>query len=267
MNLLYRLFKIEDVSIDEYIRKLSSQQQEQSRSGSQSKSHSSSNRTCSYSDDDGVHIMDDELVNGECEFLFESTEKYSTHHTLNPNLSVCYEALLLKAFMEADVFESLLDLYFGIPVSFLQDYTLLLNADADQSCTNPKSVMYRYQMLSLKCLNLFAELYYKATILFYNEYCIDDFLMTPTAASTSFASPYSLNKSIFNEKKKIAVIHYMKIKNCPEREKEVIMYMTELYSKKEMLKNGMNVSMADMAKLSFFSQNFISNSGYLSSKE
>jgi hypothetical protein len=206
--------------------------------------------------------MEDQLVNAECDLLFESTEKYSSHHTLNPNLSICYEALLLKAFMGADLFEALLDLYFGIPVSFLQDYSLLLN---DSNIGNSKSIMYQYQTLSLKCLNLFAELYYMATILFYNEYCIDDFLIGDI--TTKSTSPYSLNNSIFNEKKKMGVIDYLKKMSFPEREREIIVYMTDFYSKKEMLKNGANVPINEIAKLSFFSQNFIANSGYLTTKE
>ena len=256
INLLYRLFKVEDISIQEYIGKISNMH-------NSDRPHSQSASTVNYPET--MDLIDDELVNAECDFLFESTERYTNHRTVNPNLAICYNALLFKAFIEADIHESLLDLYFGLPVSFLQNYNLLLR----EQCSSNQ--MYQYQMLSLKCLNLFAELYYMGISLFYNEYCLDDFLNLDTTTqpprnNARGTRPYSLDTSIYNEKKKNSLILYMKRLNFVEREKEIILYMTEFISKKERFKSGKSIQIKEISRLSFLSQNFIANSGYLSSK-
>jgi hypothetical protein len=59
------------------------------------------------------------------------------------------------------------------------------------------------------------------------------------------------------------LIAYLKKLKYSEREKEVIVYLTEFYSKSEALKNGMSIRINEIARMSFISQNFISNSSYL----
>lgn len=268
MSLLYKLFKVEDVNINEYMRANTNESRQRSHSsiGNYSDSFASFNDkqpSQGYATSRRMlDLIDDDLVNAECDTLFESAENYTSLRAINPNLNICYQALLLKAFIEAGILEALIDLYYGLPVSFLQNYNLLMG--------NVAEIMYQLQMLSLRCLNLFAELYYRSSIFFYNEFCIDDFLdllRTDASQNDTTPNPYNLNKSIYTETKKLALISYLKKLDFLEREKDMILYITEYYSRKEIIKSGMSIQTDEIARLSFFSQNFIANSGYLSSKE
>ena len=79
--------------------------------------------------------IDEDFINSECNELFDSVENFSSQSNIenldleskskffstNPNLTIFYKSFVIKSFIEAGVFESLLDLYFGLPVSFLQN--------------------------------------------------------------------------------------------------------------------------------------------------
>ena len=215
--------------------------------------------------------LNEDFINSECSGLFESVENFPTtpnnvnheeEHQLNvystsPNLTISFKSYLMKAFVESYLFEYLLDLYFGLPVSFLQNYSL---AKYD---FKPNNLYSMYQSLSLRCLNLLAELYYWANAKLHSEYCIDDF--------TNNTSPFNANQTVYDEMKRLSLISYLKtlVEQTQdfEREKEVITYLTEFNTKKESIKNGIMLPTDLLSKLSFFSQQFLVNSYYLSSKK
>ncbi|RNA32225.1 target of rapamycin complex 2 subunit TSC11 [Brachionus plicatilis] len=251
-ELLHRLFSIEKLSPELF------------------KSRGWTNRSSSVSTSCSVlaNLLEDDLVNQECECLFEPLDSFSSQSnmtnlaidnkisTYSSSLNLCliYKAFLLKFMAEIGIFEFLLDLYFGLPVSFMQTF-----------CAENKDtghVVQKYASISLKTVNLFAELYYMINTLFYNEYCIDDF-----THGDPDSGPYNSEKSVYNEMKKLSLISYMKLLDSEERERDVINYVTDFSSKKEMLKNGLQIPADKLAKLGFYSQQFLANSGFLSSKK
>lgn len=191
-------------------------------------------------------LAEDDFVNSECESFFEPFENYSaqsnmqnlettrgtsnTYTSTSPNLSMCHRVFLLKTFIEARLFEALLDLYFGLPVSFLENASMLASGS---SSSNNKNLLTQYEMLSLRCLNLFSELYYVVNKLMHSEYCIDD--LDPDVSKCPFTAN---SKSIYNEMKKLSLISYLRQLNYLEREKEVIIYVTDLNTKKESIRRG-----------------------------
>lgn len=224
----------------------------------------------------GYDLAEDDFVNQECDSLFNSYENYSVQsnmnniqndydfnmHSTSPNLALCHRSLLIKTFIEARLFESLLDLYFGLPVSFLENCSILsLNQHSQSTQNNNNNLLYQYEILSLKCLNLFAELYYMVNMLLPNEYCIDD--LDPDSNKW----PFTNSKSIYNEMKKLSLIGYLKNLNYSEREKEVLIYVTDLNTKKESIRRGEMIQSDEISTLSFFGQQFLANSGHLSSKK
>lgn len=186
-------------------------------------------------------------MNQECEALFEPFEIYSAQSNINnlegssgrvnsfastsPNLAMCHRAFLLKTFIEARLFEGLIDLYFGLPVSFMENCSFF--ATGQQSNSSNNNLLAQYELLSLKCLHLFSELYYMSNKLLHNEYCIDD--LDPDVTKCPFTSS---SKSIYNEMKKLSLIAYLRQLNYLEREKEVIIYVTDLNTKKESIRRG-----------------------------
>ncbi len=231
LNFLYNLFKIDQIDPQDLVDKAKN-----SRSGSNVSSTNSSQANDS---------INDEFVNSECSDLFETIENFSTQsnnldldedhrlkvYSTSPNLTISFRSFLVKAFAESSLFECLLDLYFGLPVSFLQNYSL---AKYDLKPNNLYSV---YQSLSLRCLNLLAELYYWMISKLDIEYCIDDFTHNKNSSS-----PFSSNQTVYDEMKRLSLISYLKelVEQTKdfEREKEVITYLTEFSSKKESIKNG-----------------------------
>ena len=214
--------------------------------------------------------IDEDFINSECNELFDSVENFSSQSNIenldleskskffstNPNLTIFYKSFVIKSFIEAGVFESLLDLYFGLPVSFLQNYSFT------KSENRPTSLYSKYQLISLKCLNLFAELFYLANTIFHNEYCIDDF-----KKNKSSTNAFKSNEGVYNEMKRLLLISYLKQLNDFEREKEVITYLTEYNTKKESIKNGVLLPSGLLSKISFYSHQFLANSYYLNSKK
>jgi hypothetical protein len=55
--------------------------------------------------------------------------------------------------------------------------------------------------------------------------------------------------------------------NGPEREKEVILFLTEFNTKKESIKNGSSTPSNELSRISFFTQQFLAHSGYLKSSK
>lgn len=249
LDLLHRIFCIDNITLEIF------------------KSRGSS--CLSSSGSMGCNLLEDDLVNQECESLFESLDSFSSQsnltnmvidnkistYTSSLNLCLIYKAFMLKLMVELGIFEGLLDLYYGLPVSFVQT----LCNDSNET----GEMLQKYASISLTTVNLFAELYYMINTLFYNEYCIDDF----TEGDSDSTSPYNSEKSVYNEMKKLSLISYLKFLDSEEREREIINYVTQFSSKKEMLKNGLHLQVEKLAKLGFYSQQFLANSGYLSSKK
>lgn len=188
-------------------------------------------------------LTEEDFVNNECEALFDSFENYSAQSNMNnleasaytstsPNLSICHRIFLLKTFVEARLLESLLDLYFGLPVSFLENSSLF-SSSSSSNLQPPNNLLAQYELLSLKCLHLFSELYYMGNRLLHNEYCIDD--LDPNTTKCPFTAN---SKSIYNEMKKLSLIGYLRQLNYLEREKEVLIYVTDLNTKKESIRRG-----------------------------
>lgn len=260
LDMLYKIFNIEEIDTKFLIEKAFK------CCGRSASSSVSTN----YS---AVDVADDDFINAECDQLFDGFENFSSQsnisnlidehklnlYTTSPNMVISYRALLIKAFIEAGIFESLLDLYYGLPVSFLENSSLPVLQQI--ITTNNTSLLAQYELLSLRCLNLFSELYYLADNLLYKEYCIDDLI------SDESKNPFSTNDSIYNEMKKLALVGYLRVLNDLEREKEVITYLNQFNSKKEMTKDGVMLPTDCLSRLSFFSQQFLANSGYLSSKK
>lgn len=252
LDLLHRLFSIEKLSIELF----------------RSRGSTNGSSFVSTSGSINVNLLEDDLVNQECDCLFEPLDSFSSQSNLTNlaidnkistyssslNLCLTYKVFLLKLLAEVGIFESLLDLYFGLPVSFMQSF-YVENKDSNR-------FVQKYASLSLKTVNLFAELYYMINTFFFNEYCIDDFTQ-----GDSDSSPYKSEKSVYNEMKKLSLISYMKLLDSEEREREIINYVTQFSSKKEMLKNGLHIETDKLSKLGFYSQQFLANSGFLSSKK
>lgn len=103
--------------------------------------------------------------------------------------------------------------------------------------------------MSLKCLNLFANLYNLANYTFNTEYCVDNFNQMFNHRSNKL-----LGKGIYTELKKLSLVSYLKKLNDPEREKEVIFYLTEFNTKQESIRTGSSPPSEELSKMSFFSQ-------------
>ena len=209
----------------------------------------SSSNVSSTNSSQAFDSLNEEFINYECSDLFEPIENFTAQSnnleiseeqslkifSTSPNLTISFRSFLVKAFAESSIFECLLDLYFGLPVSFLQNYSL---AKYDLKTNTLFSV---FQSLSLRCLNLLAELYYWLNSKLDSEYCIDDF----TQINKNSSSPFSSNQTVYDEMKRLSLISYLKelVEQTQdfEREKEVITYLTEFSSKKESIKNGVNI--------------------------
>jgi hypothetical protein len=197
INFLHKLFKIEEIN--------SLDLSEKNKSIFDSRSMSVGSNPFDF--------IDEDFINSECNDLFDSVENFSSQSNIensdienkskffstNPNLTIFYKSFVIKTFIEAGVFESLLDLYFGLPVSFLQNYSF---GKSDNKST---SFYTKYQLISLKCLNLFAELFYIANTIFHNEYCIDDF-----KKNKSTQNPFKSDEGVYNEMKRLLLISYLK---------------------------------------------------------
>ena len=117
----------------------------------------------SYSTINQIDLLnDDEFINPECDVLLGTIDEFSSVETRETvisagiDLNITFKAFLLKTFIECSLFEALLDLYFGLPISFSEN-------NYNYSKLNLNSA---YQNLSLKCLNLFVNLYHLANNLF-----------------------------------------------------------------------------------------------------
>lgn len=213
----------------------------------------------SYSTINQIDLLnDDEFINPECDVLLGTIDEFSSVETRETvisagiDLNITFKAFLLKTFIECSLFEALLDLYFGLPISFSEN-------NYNYSKLNLNSA---YQNLSLKCLNLFVNLYHLANNLFNNEYCIDNFHEMNNLNNSKY-----YNKGIFTQLKKLSLVNYLNMLNGPEREKEVILFLTEFNTKKESIKNGSSTPSNELSRISFFTQQFLAHSGYLKSSK
>ena len=91
--------------------------------------------------------VDDDFVNADCARLFEAEWQWLP----TEKMSSCLDAILVASLVEQGLLQSLLDLYFGLPVSFLQSFNSM---SSDNEATR------MYKSLSLKALHLFTHLYY-----------------------------------------------------------------------------------------------------------
>ncbi len=266
LTFFYKLFGISGSNASNLLEKLNKQNVAQ---------ESRTTITPAFTNSYGSNVMDsleEDFICSECYEILEpidqissqsNTDNLSDEHKLkiystSPNLAVCFRSYILKTFIEASLFEKLLDLYFGLPLSFLQPEN---NMPTNHACFHSN-----YQSISFRCLNLFAELYYLANNLFHNEYCIDSFKANVDKQEVGTDSPYNSNQSIYNQLKKLSLVSYLKYLNDVEREKEVIIYLTEFNAKKESIKNGSMMPEHLLGRLSFFGQKFLSNSCFFNAK-
>jgi hypothetical protein len=83
-------------------------------------------------------------------------------------MALCLRSLLLALFVGAGLLEALLDLYFGLPLSFLPNTT-----ETIQASVRGGTMSAHYQALSYKALHLFAELFYASSHTLANEHVTD----------------------------------------------------------------------------------------------
>lgn len=161
---------------------------------------------------------------------------------------MCYKAFLLISFVEAGLFESLLDLYFGIPISFLQNSTSSIQLNLDQ-----QNMISHYHNLSYKTLNLFSQLFSLAVTTLNNEYSIDNFNETLDRFGMD---PDSLkkfyNQGVYYEYKRSALVVYLNKLDDQDREREVLTFVTEFIRKEEKIKSGSSLPVQELSRLSFF---------------
>jgi hypothetical protein len=122
-----------------------------------------------------------------------------------PNLALCLRSFLLSLFVEAGLLEALLDLYFGLPLSFLSNTTETIEASVRGATMNS-----HYQVLSYKALHLFASLFYATSHTLVNEYVIDS-LHEWAKGNGKFDNFYK--QGIYSEHKVAAVVDHLKSLN------------------------------------------------------
>ncbi len=167
-------------------------------------------------------------------------------------------------FIEAGLMEGLLDLYFGLPVSFLEYSTSTLR----HTYYKGPSLISQCQLLSYKVLTLFTELFYTANNTLSSEYTIDNFNHItkhhrPNTAKSLLHKFY--HQGVYTEFKRTALVHYLRRLDDQVREREVITYLTEFVLRQENVNNGRDLPMFELANLSLFSQKFLNNSGFVGS--
>lgn len=103
----------------------------------------------------------------------------------------------------------MLDLYFGIPLSFLSNTT-----DTIKESVRGGTMSAQYQALSYKALNLFAELIYASSQTLANDKFIDSLHEWTNGVPGSHASRPRSNffkKGMYSEHKAAAVVAHLKI--------------------------------------------------------
>jgi hypothetical protein len=224
--------------------------------------------------------LDDDFILNECDGVFELAEKIQSQSKnksvkqennssnslpISSNLNSCLKVFILKFFIEAGFFESLLNLYFGLPLSCMQNkaYFSNINNQNDHSCEH-KSIKSLYLDISFKVLHLFAEFYVLTNNIFSGEFIIEDLvdLSDDTIKTNKFY--FTTNGGIHTELRKFALISYLNKLNNLEREREVLTYLTEFNRKREAMKYGITLPTEQIAKLTFSSQQFLAHSYFFS---
>ena len=147
INFIYKLFKIDSINIGCLMDKERLILKKQNPRVSIN----------SYASQSAGDLFADEFVNSECDELFGSVDELGCQANIYdlidenenrvssaPNLRMCFKSYMLVMFIQADLLQSLLNLYFGLPVSFMQNSV--------RSGAHPVGSMFHaYQNMSLKC--------------------------------------------------------------------------------------------------------------------
>lgn len=125
-------------------------------------------------------------------------------------MALCLRSSLLALFVEAGLLEALLDLYFGLPLSFLPNTT-----ETIQASVRGGTMSAHYQALSYKALHLFAELFYASSHTLANEHVIDSLheWTNVVPGSSHSGQPHNGNfykQGMYSEHKAAAVMAHIK---------------------------------------------------------